>query len=307
MLTRDGYIKRVTPDAFKTQSRGGKGVIGLTTKEEDLVQQFFSTMTHADLLFFTSTGRAFQLKAYDVPVASRTAKGQAIVNFLQLRSGERISDVLSVADLENFKYLVMVTRQGLVKKVDIEQFTSVRRSGLIAIKLKDGDGLEWIRPSSGKDDVIIVSANGQSIRYNESGVRPMGRNAAGVRGIRLKKGDTLTGMDVIPEGKTQTNEQLLVVMSKGYGKRTPLKLYKVQGRGGSGIRTAHVTPKTGEIVAAFIVNGKLEMNDIICMSAKGQVIRLPLKSVSVLGRDTQGVRIMRLGDASDTVASVTFV
>ncbi len=307
MLTRDGYIKRVAPDAFKTQSRGGKGVIGLTTKEEDLVQQFFSTMTHADLLFFTTTGRAFQLKAYDVPVASRTAKGQAIVNFLQLRAGERISDVISVDDLKNFKYLVMVTRQGLVKKVDIEQFTSVRRSGLIAIKLNDGDGLEWTRPSTGQDDIIIVSTNGQSIRFKEAGVRPMGRNAAGVRGIRLKKGDTLAGMDVIPEGKSLANEELLVVMSKGYGKRTPLKLYKVQGRGGSGIRTAHVTTKTGEIVAAFIVNAKLEQNDVICMSAKGQVIRLPLKTVSVLGRDTQGVRIMRLSEETDTVASVTFV
>ncbi|MFH0853378.1 MAG: DNA gyrase subunit A [bacterium] len=307
MMTKDGYIKRLAPDTFKTQSRGGKGVIGLTTKEADLVQELFSTMTHADLLFFTTIGRVFQLKAYDVPVASRTAKGQAIVNFLQLRGEERISDVLSMPDLEGSKYLIMITKRGLIKKVDIEQFRAVRRSGLISIKLKPEDRLEWTKPTSGADDVMIVTAKGQSIRFKEKDVRPMGRNAAGVRGIRVKAGDGVAGMDIIPSGKVATNEQLLVVMENGYGKRTSIKNYKVQGRGGSGIRTANITKKTGEIIAAFIVNAKLEKEDLICMSEKGQVIRLPLKSVSVLGRDTQGVRIMRFSEEADKVANVAFI
>ncbi|USN53389.1 MAG: DNA gyrase subunit A [Candidatus Nomurabacteria bacterium] len=307
MMTRDGYIKRLAPDTFKTQSRGGKGVIGLTTKEEDLVQEFFSTMTHADILFFTTTGRVFQLKAYDIPVASRTAKGQAIVNFLQLRGEERISDVLATPNFEGCKYLIMVTKKGLIKKVAIEQFLKVRRSGLIAITVKDDDRLQWTKPSTGSDDILIVTAKGQAIRFKEAGVRPMGRTAAGVRGMRLKSGDEVAGMDVIHDGKASSNEQVLVVMDNGYGKRTQLGNYKVQGRGGSGIRTAKITPKTGQIVSAFIVNAKLEQNDLICMSQKGQVIRLPLKSVSVLGRDTQGVRIMRLADGGDKVATVAFV
>ncbi len=307
MITRDGYIKRVAPDTFKTQGRGGKGVIGLTPKETDLVQQFFSTMTHADLLFFTTTGRVFVLKAYDVPVASRTARGQAIVNFLQLKGEEKVSDVLSLADLGNFKYLTMVTKRGLVKKVDIKQFYNIRRSGLIAIKLKADDGLEWTKPSTGNDDILIVSSHGQSIRFREKDIRPMGRNAAGVRGIRLKKDDTVAGMDVIAEGKSLSNEQLLVVTENGYGKRTFLRAYKTQNRGGSGVRTAHVTAKTGEIMAGFIVNAKLEQEDLICISAKGQVIRIHLKQVTVLGRDTQGVRIMRFSEVGDKLVSVTFV
>jgi len=306
-ITRDGYIKRVSPDQFKTQGRGGKGVIGLTTKEEDTVSHFLSTTTHADMLFFTSKGRVFQLKAYDIPVASRTSKGQAIVNFLQLPTEEKVNVVLSTADLKPYKYLVMVTKNGVIKKVDIEAFKAVRRNGLIAIKLKPADQLRWVKPSTGKDDVMLVTANGQSIRFREAGVREMGRNASGVRGMKLKGSDEITGMDLVDEGKAETGEQILVVMHNGFGKRTPLKQYKVQGRGGSGIRTAKITDKTGKAVAAFIVNAKLEANDIIVISQKGQVIRLPLKSVSVLGRDTQGVRVMRFSETGDKVASVAFV
>lgn len=307
VITRDGYIKRVSPELFKTQRRGGKGIIGLTTKEEDMVSHFLSTTTHSDMLFFTNRGRVFQLKAYDIPAASRTAKGQAIVNFLQLPGEEKVNVVLSTTDLKPYQYLVMVTKNGVIKKVDIESFKSVRRSGLIAIKLRPADQLRWVKPSTGKDDIMLVTANGQSIRFRETTVREMGRNAAGVRGIKVKSGDEVSGMDLVHEGKAETGEQLLVVMGNGFGKRTPLKQYKVQGRGGTGIRTAKTTDKTGKAVTAFIVNTKLEQNDIIVISQKGQVIRLPMKSVSVLGRDTQGVRVMRFSEKNDRVASVTFV
>lgn len=307
VITRDGYIKRVAPDQFRTQGRGGKGVIGLTTKEEDQVSHFISTTTHADLLFFTTRGRVFQLKAYDIPAGSRTAKGQAIVNFLQLPSEERVNVVLSLADLKPYKSLVMVTRKGIIKKVATDAFSNVRRNGLIAIKLKDADSLKWVRPSSGKDDIVLVTALGQSIRFKESGLREMGRNASGVRGIRLKGADEVAGMDLVNEGKIETGEQLVILMANGYGKRTGLKEYKVQGRGGSGIRTARVTDKTGKVITGFIVNEKLATNDLIVISEKGQVIRTPLKTVSTLGRDTQGVRVMRLSDVKDKVASVTFI
>lgn len=307
MTTRDGYIKRMPPETFKTQKRGGKGVIGLTTKEMDTVEQLITTTTHADLLFFTNKGRVFQMKAYDVPPASRTSKGQAMVNFLQLGPEEKVSAIMSLEELGDYKYLMMVTRNGIIKKVDIEDFKVVRRSGLIAIKVKKGDVLEWVKPSTGKDDIMIVTENGQSIRFKEKQVRPMGRNASGVRGMRLKGTDKVAGMDLINEGKAEQHEQLLVVMANGFGKRTPLRTYRLQGRGGSGVKTAKITPKTGAAVSAFIVNGQLEKEDLIIISDKGQVIRLPLKTVSVLGRATQGVRLMRFSEANDKVASVTFV
>ncbi len=307
IITRDGYIKRLPPDTFKAQGRGGKGVIGLTAKEADAVEHLFSTNTHADLLFFTTRGRVFELKAYDIPAASRTAKGQAVVNFLQLAPEEKVSEVLALSDWEGYKFLIMVTKQGVIKKVTIDAFANVRRSGLIAIKLKPADQLYWVKPSTGDDEIMLVTARGQSIRFKEKTVRPMGRGAAGVRGMKLKSSDEITGMDLIAEGKPSPDEQLLVIMNLGYGKRTKLKEYKVQNRGGSGVRTAHVTPKTGQVVSAFVVNAKREKEDLIVISDKGQVIRLPLKAVSVLGRDTQGVRIMRFKELGDQVASVTFV
>ncbi|MBU1130717.1 DNA gyrase subunit A [Patescibacteria group bacterium] len=308
MVTKDGYIKRLPPDTFKVQSRGGKGVIGLATREEDIVEFLFTTMTHADLMFFTTRGRLFQLKAYEVPQTTRTAKGQAIVNFLQLAPEEKVSAILSTEDLSTFKYLVMVTKQGLIKKVEIEKLTNVRRSGLIAIKLKEGDVLEWVKPSTGKDNVILITAEGQAIRFREKDVRSMGRGAAGVRGIKFKKKeDEVVGMDILDQGQAGPNEQLLVVMTNGFGKRTALKEYKVQGRGGTGIKTATITPKTGKIESSFIVNAKLTEEDLVIISDKGQVIRLPLKTVSVIGRATQGVRLMRFKEAGDRVASVTFV
>ncbi|MFA6525748.1 MAG: DNA gyrase subunit A [Patescibacteria group bacterium] len=307
VMTRDGYIKRQDPTMFKTQSRGGKGVIGLTTKELDVVNDIFSTNTHADILFFTTKGRVFQLKAYDIPSVSRTAKGQAMVNFLQLAPDEKVSQAIPLEDAADYKYLVMVTRKGIIKKVDIKDFEKVRRSGLIAIKLKKDDFLQWVKPSSGDDNIILVTAGGQAIRFKEKDIRAMGRNASGVRGIRLKGNDEIVGMDIIVGGKTQSNEQALVVTENGFGKRTSVSSYKVQNRGGSGIKTAKITPKTGKVVTSFIVNAKLEGEDLIIISINGQVIRLPIKSVSVLGRATQGVRLMRFKEKDDKVASVTFI
>ncbi len=306
-MTHDGYIKRLATDTFKTQTRGGKGVMGLTTKEQDEVLFFLTTNTHADLMFFTSRGRVFQLKAYEVPAQSRTAKGQNIVNFLQLSPEERVSSIRQSDNFENKKFFIMVTTKGVIKRVEIEQFSNVRRNGLIAIKLKDSDNLLSVRATSGKDDIVLVTEKGQAIRFKEEKVRAMGRSAAGVHGLRLKGSDQVVGMDVIRQGKEADGEQLLVVMANGYGKRTKLKEYKVQGRGGSGIKTAQVTAKTGSITSASIVSSEAEDQDLIIISRKGQVIRLAVKSISVLGRATQGVRLMRFKDPDDKVSSVTYV
>lgn len=306
VLTRDGYIKSLPPDTFRTQERGGKGVIGLTTKEEDMVEHFFATTTHSSILFFTTRGRIYQLNGYDVPRGSRTSRGQAIVNFLQLAPNEKISSALPLSELSDFKYLVMVTRFGNIKKVDISDFENVRKSGLIAIKLKDHDDLEWVKPSSGNDDIILVTVHGQAIRFKEKQIRATGRGAAGVRGIRLKKDDRVVGMDVIDQTLAGIG-QLLVVMSKGYGKRTGLKQYKIQSRGGMGVKTAKITAKIGEIISAMVVNSKVSEEDLIIISTKGQVIRLPLNTISVMGRATQGVRLMKFKEGGDKVASTTFV
>ncbi len=308
MMTRDGYIKRLSPDTFKVQGRGGKGVIGLSTKEEDMVEFLFTTMTHSDILFFTTRGRVFQLKAYEIPQASRTAKGQAIVNFLQLPTEEKVTSVLPLDKIAKSKFLFFATEKGLVKKVKLEAFANVRRSGLIAIKIKDGDELIWVKPTKGDDYILLVTANGQAIRFKEKDVRDMGRSAAGVRGVRLKKDDILVGMGVIKNDKEKLKKyQILSIMEKGFGKRTALNMYKVQGRGGSGIKTAKVTPKTGKLINAFIVNSEtMKEKDIIIISEKGQLIRLPFKTVNQSGRDTQGVRLMRFKEIGDNVACVTW-
>lgn len=306
MITTDGYIKRVPPDTFKKQNRGGKGVVGLTTKEEDSVSEIFMTDTHANLLFFTTRGRVFQLKAYEIPAASRTAKGQAIVNFLQLAGDEKQAAVLSMSALGDCKYLTMVTKKGTIKKTEIADFSNVRRSGLIALKIRPGDDLMWVQPSSGNDQIVLTCDNGQAIRFSEKDVRPMGRTAAGVRGVNLKANGGITGMSIVKDGG-KNGEQLLVIMENGFGKRTSMKEYKVQRRGGSGIKTAKVTPKTGPVNSAWIVKNEDQERDLVIISTYGQVIRVPLKSVSVLGRATQGVRVMRFKEEGDTVASVTLV
>ncbi len=307
LMTKDGYIKRIAPDAFSQQHRGGKGVMGLTTKEEDSVESVYATSTHQDMMFFTSRGRVFKLKAYEIPEASRTAKGQAIVNFLNLGPGEKVTTVLS-GDLkkEKAKFIVMVTNRGTIKKTEIGDFDNVRSSGIIAIKLNDGDNLKWVRTSTGKDEIALVTANGMSIRFGEDDVRAMGRVAAGVRGIKLKGEDEVIGMNVITPEDLVEKKQLLIVMDKGYGKRTPIAEYTLQGRGGMGIKTAQVTAKTGKLVMGALM-AKNDTRDLLAVSVEGQVIRTAATSVSELGRATQGVKVMRFKTVDDRVITATLV
>lgn len=304
MMTRDGYIKRISPDTFKTQKRGGKGVMGLSTKEEDVVDKVFMTSTHTHLLFFTTSGRVFQMKAYEVPESSRTAKGQALVNFLHLAPGEEVTSVLSMDRDDDAKFLMMVTKRGTIKKTSLSEFEHVRSNGLIAIKLNQGDRLEWVKPSNGTDEVVLVTHQGMAIRFSEEEVRAMGRVAAGVRGIKLKGEDVIVGMAVVDGTLTEKGSmELLAIMQNGYGKRTNLKEYKLQGRGGQGVKTANITAKTGPIVGMRVINKK-DLTDMLIMSAHGQVIRTKMSTVSVLGRATQGVRIMRFKKEGDNVVSI---
>ena len=304
MVTRGGYLKRMAPDILKVQKRGGKGLIGIETKEEDVVSQFFMANTHDTILFFTNSGRAFQVKGYEVPESSRTSKGKAIVNFLNISPSETVTAVVPIAKDRKGMYLFMATKNGVVKKVALSDFQKVRSNGLAAIKLKKDDELKWVWGTSGKDEIVMVSSEGSSIRFKESDVRPMGRTASGVIGMRLDKDAKIVGMEVVSSDVPEKDFKLLVVMDKGYGKRTDLRYYKVQHRGGRGIMTAKITTKTGEIISAHLVNP--EDKEIIAVSKRGQVIRTELGSISVLGRATQGVRIMRMA-ARHSLASLVFV
>ena len=304
MITRSGYLKRMPPEDLRAQKRGGKGLIGMATKEEDVVSQFFLANTHDSLLFFTNSGKVFQTKGYDVPESSRQSKGKAIANFLQISSSDFITAVIPIPkDKKSSRYLFMATANGIIKKVDIDSFSNVRSNGLAAIKLKNDDELRWVLTTSGDDQIILVTSGGISIRFKEKDVRPMGRGASGVIGVRIGKGEKLVGADVIPAG-VEKGLKLLVVMENGYGKRTDMKAYKTQSRGGKGIMTAKLTPKTGKLVSAHIASE--ENMELIAVSKKGQVIRTSIGSVSVSGRATQGVRIMRL-DSGDGLASVVIV
>jgi len=304
-ITKSGYVKRMAPDTYRSQSRGGKGVIGQTLKEEDVVEKLISAHSHDDMLFFTNKGRVFQTKTYELPEGSRIARGQALVNFLQLGSNEFTTGVLTLGKNDEAKYLIMTTRNGLIKKVPREEFTKVRRSGMIAISLKGDDELRWVERSNGEDQVIMSTENGQAIRFNEKDVRPMGRNASGVTGMRLKKDDKIISMDVIRKHINPKDLEVLIVTENGLGKKTELGYYKIQKRSGSGIKTLKVTPKTGKIVSMYILNTH-EEHDLVIISRSGQTIRLPLNTVSTLGRATQGVRVMRLDD-NDKVASATII
>ncbi len=303
-ISKEGYIKRMDPAVYKVQRRGGKGVIGATTKEGDEIQKLLGVMTHDNLLFFTNTGKVFQTKAYEIPASSRVAKGQSIVNFLSLSQDESVTAVIAFNKDDNFKYLFMATKNGTVKKTTLDEFDNVRRSGLIAIKLDKGDALRWVDATTGSDEVAITTSNGQAIHFKESDVRSMGRSATGVRGIKLKKDDKVVGMDIVFKG--QKGNQLLVITENGYGKRSDLKSYKVQKRGGSGIKTASVTSKTGKLIGAKIINLDEIEEDMIITSEKGQIIRIQLKSISVLGRATQGVRVMK-PQSGDRVSAITLL
>ncbi|OGY30691.1 MAG: DNA gyrase subunit A [Candidatus Andersenbacteria bacterium RIFCSPHIGHO2_02_FULL_45_11] len=304
-ITRGGYIKRLATSTYQVQRRGGKGVKGMTTKEEDVVDLFLATTTHKQLLFFTNQGRVFSTNAYEIPATARAAKGQAIQNFLELAAGEKVTAVQDIPDSESAgEYLVMATRGGVIKKTSREDFLNIRRSGLKAIELHSGDTLEWVGVSSGSDRIILATTKGQAILFEEKNVRAMGRTAAGVRGIKLKGDDEVIAMYVVKAG--QEGGQVMVITEQGFGKRTALKEYRIQGRGGSGIRTGSVTTKTGAIVRAIVLlEAQIEDADILVVSERGQVIRIPASQVRLAGRATQGVRLMRPSDKSGKVSTFT--
>jgi DNA gyrase subunit A len=303
VLTQGGYVKRTNPSEYKKQKRGGVGVVDIATKEEDIVTHFLVANAHSDLLFFTDFGKAYQLKMYEIPEGKRATKGKSIMNFLALAGEEKVTSILPVpkgAALDASS-IVFVTEAGSVKRVAAKSFSDVRRSGIIAINLKKGDKLVSAHHAVEGDTVSIVTAKGQSIRFEAEDVREMGRTAGGVRGMSVRKGDEVVSAEVIPA--IVKDASLLVIMSKGYGKRTKISEYKVQGRGGSGIKTAAVTPKTGEIIGAKVVAGKLDEEELVVISKKGQVIRTGVAEIPSLSRATQGVRIMRLYPG-DSIASL---
>jgi len=342
-LTRGGYIKRVFPSAYKAQHRGGKGIIGMETKGEDVVEHFITCSTHDRLLFFTAQGKVYQTLAYEIPKSTRVGRGRALVNFLDLERNDSVTAILSLekrtaaesdsaeADSTELssaavkakstrsnqtgkqssaakgssmdkipKFLIMATKNGIIKKTSIEDFKNVRRSGLVAIHLKKGDALKWVGVTDGKDEIMLVTADGQAIRFKESDVRSMGRTASGVRALNPKDNDEVISMVVISAG----NKHIIFVSENGFGKRTLISLFKVQRRGGSGLKSAKITPKTGKLVSARVIQGGED--ELIAVSQKGQVIRTSLKSISILGRATQGVKIMKLS-AGDKVASAVTV
>lgn len=301
VLTAGGYIKRTNPDEFRKQKRGGVGVVDMDTKEEDFVTNLLIASTHSDLLFFTDKGKAYQTKMYDIPEGRRATRGKSVMNFLPLSEGEKITSILPMPKevKKSESSLMMVTKNGIAKKVATASFHDVRISGIIAIKLDDGDALVSASFVHKKDTVMVVSAKGQSIHFKESDIREMGRTAMGVRGIKLSKGDEVISAETISH--ELDNATLMVISEHGYGKRTDIDEYKVQNRGGSGIKTAKVTPKTGKLISAKVFAS--EEAEVVAISKKSQVIRVDAKEISVLGRQTQGVRVMKLREG-DAIASL---
>lgn len=312
-LTQGGYIKRINPKTYKIQKRGGRGILGMKTLQDDIIEHFISAQTHDSLLFFTDSGKVFKVPVYEIPEGTRVARGRGLLNFLEISPQDKIMSLFSLGkkDIEEgVKNLIIVTKQGIIKKSPLSEFENIRRSGLIAITLKKGDYVKKVAKTTGQDEIILITKKGQAIRFKEKQIRVMGRQASGVRGIRLKKGDEVIGMEIIKVKNEKTKEQsfdkehLLVVMENGYGKRTEIKEYRLQGRGGSGIKTARITSKAGEIVSSWLLSGDEE--DLIVISRKGRVIRVEIKSISKLSRATQGVRIIKLEDG-DKVASITCI
>ncbi|MCJ1965548.1 DNA gyrase subunit A [Candidatus Nanosynbacter sp. TM7-053] len=298
LLTSENYIKRTLVSDYRRQNRGGKGKRGMTTKEEDVIDQVVQASSHDYLLFFTNMGRIFRLKAYEVPAASLSAKGVAAVNLLQLQPEEKITAIIKHEKNANEDgYLFMATKKGTVKKTPVKDYANVRTNGLIAIKLDEGDELRWIKRTTGENDVIISTSAGQAIRFNEKDTRPMGRSARGVRGVRLRPNDSVVGMDIV----TGDDQTLLVVSEKGFGKRTKVSNFPSHKRGGVGIKAAVVTAKTGPIISVQTIDP--EITEALLVSQNGQTIRLGLSDIKLLGRTTQGVTIMRLSDG-DAVSSI---
>lgn len=305
VLSKGGYIKRTDPTEYKQQRRGGVGVVDLNTKEEDFVQTFLSTTNHSELLFFTDKGKVYKLKTYDIPEGKRATRGKSIANFLTISQDERVTSILPMPkEIKKSDDLsvTMVTRQGIAKKVDAASFYDVRRNGIIAMGLKEDDSLIEAMFTTKGESVVVASKKGQSIRFKESDIRQMGRTAAGVKGFGLKKGDEVISASVV--SKDAKDARLFTFSSKGYGKQTDLKEYKIQNRGGSGIKTASITAKNGELVAGKVVTDDFE--EVVAISKNGQVIRVALNEIPKLGRQTQGVRVMKLKEGDEIASIVCF-
>ena len=298
-LTHFGYIKRMPIDTYKSQRRGGKGITGIATREGDFVKQIFTASTHDTVLFFTNKGKLYKLKGYEIPEAGRTAKGMAIVNLLSLDSGEKISAVIPIQNFAEGKYLLMATKNGLIKKTALKEYDSTRKTGLQGITLKEDDELIGVRLTDGEDNVVLVTEQGMCITFDEKDVRPIGRVSQGVIGIRLDEEDVVIGMESVIAG---SNATLLAITENGFGKRTELDEYRVQVRGGKGVITYKITPKTGKIVGVRIATDE---DDVMMITDKGTIIRLNVKEVSVLGRSTQGVTLMRTNDGGKVVSIET--
>ena len=299
-LTHFGYIKRMPIDTYKSQRRGGKGITGISTREEDFVKQIFTTSTHDTVLFFSNKGKLYRLRGYEIPEAGRTAKGTAIVNLLSLDAGEKISAIIPISNFEEGKYLLMATRNGLIKKTALQEYNSSRKTGLLAINLKDDDELIDVRLTDGEDNVVLVTSKGMCITFDEKDVRPVGRSAQGVLGIRLDEDDFVIGMEsILANNKKAT---LLAITENGFGKRTELDEYRVQNRGGRGVITYKITQKTGNIVGIRMAS---EDEDVMLITNSGTIIRIKVKDVSILGRATQGVTLMRTNENEKVVSIET--
>ena len=295
-LTHFGYIKRMPEDTYKIQKRGGRGITGLTTREEDFVEDLFITSTHDTILFFTNKGKVYSLKAYEIPEGGRQARGTAIINLLNLSKDEKVSAVVPIEQYDPESNLVFITKMGLIKKTKLDQFKNIRKTGIIAINLKEEDELIDVRKTNGKREIVVVTANGMSIRFSENDVRTMGRNATGVKAISLKEHDRVVAVDLVQE-----NADLLVVSEYGFGKRTSLDEYNIQKRGGVGLKTYNTKKKTGKLISAKVID---EKDEIIMISISGIIIRLNAKDISIMGRSTQGVTLMKMGNEEDKVMAV---
>jgi DNA gyrase subunit A len=298
-LTHFGYIKRMPIDTYKSQKRGGKGITGMTTKEDDFVKQIFTASTHDMVLFFTNKGKLYRLRGYEIPEAGRTARGTAIVNLLSLDAGEKVSAVIPLQSFAEGKYLLMATKNGLIKKTSLKEYDSSRKTGLQGITLKEEDELIDVRLTDGEDNVVLVTRNGMCITFDEKDVRPIGRVSQGVIGIRLDEDDEVIGMESVIAGGKAT---LLAITENGFGKRTELEEYRVQNRGGKGVITYKITPKTGKLVGVRIA---VEGDDVMLVTNTGTIIRLKVNDISVLGRSTQGVTLMRTNDGGKVVSVET--
>lgn len=287
-LTHFGYVKRTPADTYKAQRRGGRGILGLSTREEDFVEHLLLTSSHNMLLFITNFGRVYSLKGYEIPDAGRTAKGIAIVNLLQLNPDEKIATMIPISGFEDGKYLLMATREGIVKKTELKEYCNIRKGGLIALELREGDELINARLADEEKDIMLVTRKGMSIRFSEADVRSTGRASIGVRGILLREGDSVIGMDIC-----DPDNSLLIITEKGFGKRTDIGEYRIQSRGGKGLLTYKISDKTGELTGMMMVN---DLNDVMLITSEGVIIRIHAADINTIGRNTSGVRLMRTAE-----------